>query len=61
MAKRLKTSSDDWYKAIMFNENEDKIQRKHSFPTTSGGRIEKNKKLANNICEEYGLGDEQVK
>lgn len=58
MARRLKTGSDDWYNAIMFNENEDKIRRTHSFPTTSGGRIEKTKTLAKNICEEYGLGDE---
>ena len=35
MARRLESSSDDWHK---FNEQADKIQRKHSAARTSDER-----------------------
>lgn len=57
MARRLETSSDDWYK---FNEKADKIQRKHSAARTSD-ECEKWKRKAEELIDymrdKYGYDD----
>ena len=57
MARRLETSSDDWYK---FNEKADKIQRKHSAARTSDEREtwkRKAEELIDYMRDKYGYDD----
>jgi len=57
MAKRLETSSDDWFK---FNEKADKIQRKHSAARTSDEREKwerKAEELIDYMRDKYGYDD----
>lgn len=57
MARRLETSSDDWYK---FNEKADTIQRKHSAARTSDEREKwkrKAEELIDYMRDKYGYDD----
>ena len=59
MARRLETSSDDWYK---FTEKADKIHRKHSDARTSDEREKwkrKAEELIDYMRDKYGY-DENV-
>lgn len=59
MARRLETSSDDWYK---FTEKADKIQRKHSDARTTDERDKwkrKAEELIDYMRDKYGY-DENV-